>query len=203
MVDVDLVKMGVVMNNLLSNAMKFSKQGGVVNVDASIKNVDGVDKVVIAIIDTGVGLSVDSLGQLFQEGVQINPNELQSGGGSGFGLFIAKTIVELHDGGRIWVESEGIGMGSVFFIELLATSRSQADLDYHLESPRELPLNTCTSSNEDLPSLRILVVDDSVTNRKMLVRLLSRHDCVECEDGLAAVSLFVLMYDISTTVYTY
>jgi hypothetical protein len=203
MVDVDLVKMGVVMNNLLSNAMKFSKQGGVVNVDASIKNVDGVDKVVIAIIDTGVGLSVDSLGQLFQEGVQINPNELQSGGGSGFGLFIAKTIVELHDGGRIWVESEGIGMGSVFFIELLATSRSQADLDYHLESPRELPLNTCTSSNEELPSLRILVVDDSVTNRKMLVRLLNRHDCVECEDGLAAVSLFVLMYDISTTVYTY
>eukprot|EP00596_Hydrurales_sp_CCMP1899_P000691 CAMPEP_0119041340 /NCGR_PEP_ID=MMETSP1177-20130426/11567_1 /TAXON_ID=2985 /ORGANISM="Ochromonas sp, Strain CCMP1899" /LENGTH=522 /DNA_ID=CAMNT_0007007311 /DNA_START=1252 /DNA_END=2820 /DNA_ORIENTATION=+ len=179
--------MAVVMKNLLSNAMKFSKQGGVVNIDVSIRNVDGVDKVVIAIIDTGVGLCVDSLGQLFQEGVQINPNALQSGGGSGFGLFIAKTIVELHEGGRIWVESGGIGMGSVFSIELLATSKSQADLDYHLDSPCEphLPLNT---SNEELPSLRILVADDSVTNRKMLVKLLSRHDCVECEDGLAALS---------------
>jgi hypothetical protein len=99
--------------------------------------------------------------------------------------------VELHDGGRIWVDSTGIGMGSVFSVELTATSSSShspADcLD--LQSQCEKNLHVSTSRKEDLPPLRILVVDDSLPNRKMLIKLLNIHDCVECEDGLAAVSL--------------
>lgn len=118
MVDIDSVKLAVVMKNLFSNALKFTKKGGVVSVDVTTRHVDGVEKVLIATKDNGVGITAKNISQIFLEGVQINANELQNGGGSGFGLFISKAIADLHEGGRIWAESPGERKGSVFFVEL-------------------------------------------------------------------------------------
>ena len=74
-------------------------------------------QVVVSVRDSGSGMTADNLQQLFGEGVQFNANSLQGGGGSGFGLFIAKGIVMLH-GGQIWAESEGEGCGSTFLVKL-------------------------------------------------------------------------------------
>ena len=142
---------------------------------------DGSDAVVtLTVTDSGAGLSKDSIGRLFQEGVQINPNKLQKGGGSGFGLFITKGIVKLH-GGSIWVESEGEGHGTTFFVQLplskgAPTSPGTASVDgdagHDLEAatatmlaPRvSMSASTFPSMRDDVKAaaqvLRILIVDD-------------------------------------------
>ena len=66
---------------------------------------------------SGAGISEENQKKLFNEIVQFNPEKLQGGGGSGFGLFICKGIVDLHNG-AIRVTSEGEGKGSTFSLEL-------------------------------------------------------------------------------------
>jgi signal transduction histidine kinase len=68
--------------------------------------------------DSGTGLSASQLEEICAEGVQFNANELQAGQGSGLGLFISKGIVEQH-GGRLLVESEGLGKGVTFTASLI------------------------------------------------------------------------------------
>ena len=158
---IDPLKMSTVMRNLLSNAIKFSKAGGTIHVRLGVvgtalrrKSVisacagtGSVDAdrgaVEISVKDDGAGLSKENIGRLFQEGVQINPNKLQKGGGSGFGLFITKGIVKLH-GGSIWAESEGEGHGTTFAVQLpLCTEPPSPSVDGatvpdHFEEPNSL-----------------------------------------------------------------
>ena len=95
--------------NLLSNAFKFTPDGGRVSIRASRK--DGT--VLHQIRDTGIGIPRDQLEKIFEEFYQVNGDKQ---GGTGLGLAIAKRLVEEH-GGRIWVESI-LGEGSVFYFTL-------------------------------------------------------------------------------------
>ena len=74
-------------------------------------------KLIVSVTDTGAGISPQNQDRLFKEIVQFNPEKLQSGGGSGLGLWISGGIINLHDG-EISVYSEGEGMGSSFTLEL-------------------------------------------------------------------------------------
>lgn len=76
-----------------------------------------IGSVRVSVKDNGTGMTDQELQELFGEGVQFNPNNLQSGQGSGLGLFISKGIVEQH-GGWIHAISEGLGYGSTFIMEL-------------------------------------------------------------------------------------
>jgi hypothetical protein len=76
----------------------------------------------VSVVDRGAGISPENQKRLFKEIVQFSPEKLQAGGGSGFGLFITRGIVELH-GGQIWVESKGEGHGSTFVVELPMTRK--------------------------------------------------------------------------------
>ena len=71
----------------------------------------------ISVIDSGAGISTENQKKLFNEVIQFNPEKLQSGGGSGFGLYICKGIVDLHEG-FLSVFSEGEGLGSTFTVQL-------------------------------------------------------------------------------------
>jgi len=95
--------------NLLSNAFKFTPDGGRVSIRASRK--DGT--VLHQIRDTGIGIPRDQLEKIFEEFYQVNGDKQ---GGTGLGLAITKRLVEEH-GGRIWVESI-LGEGSVFYFTL-------------------------------------------------------------------------------------
>ena len=75
-------------------------------------------KLIIEVIDQGVGIAIENQQKLFNEVFQVNPEKLQNGGGSGFGLMISKKIVDMH-GGRVYVNSAGEGCGSTFTIELM------------------------------------------------------------------------------------
>ena len=99
--------------NLLSNALKFTPNGGSVTIRAQ-----GIeDRVRVEVKDTGVGLSPDQVGRLFKPFEQVHESQIANKGGSGLGLYITRGILELH-GGRIWVESKGAGQGSTFIFEI-------------------------------------------------------------------------------------
>jgi signal transduction histidine kinase len=97
--------------NLISNAVKFTRQGSI-----TCRAVRQDGEVVVSVIDTGVGIAPDDLPKVFEQFVQVGDTLTEKPQGTGLGLAICKQIVEYH-GGRIWVESER-GRGSAFSFTL-------------------------------------------------------------------------------------
>ena len=112
-VNVDIDKTSLAFINLLDNAIRFSPEKSEI-VIGTIK--DG-NQVLAWVQDHGIGIPVDKLKKIFEEFYQIEPPNTRRYGGLGIGLTIAKGIVE-EQGGRIWAESEGAGMGSTFKVLL-------------------------------------------------------------------------------------
>ena len=105
----DAKRVQAVLTNLLSNAVKFTPPDGQIRV--SVTRRDGTAEVRVQ--DSGIGIPTESVARLFQPFVQVHDNTQYPVEGSGLGLYICRTYVELH-GGRVWVESPGAGRGSTF-----------------------------------------------------------------------------------------
>jgi two-component system phosphate regulon sensor histidine kinase PhoR len=120
----DFVRLKQVMTNLLGNAIKFSKAGGVVVVRAIRKT----GEIWVQVRDSGPGIPAQSLPRVFDKFYQAGSSQTRSSGGAGLGLYISRQIIE-NLGGRIWVESE-LGIGSVFTFALpIQESGPDADAD--------------------------------------------------------------------------
>jgi signal transduction histidine kinase len=113
-VEADERKVKQALFNLLTNAVKFTPEGGTVTISA--RRVD--DNVVVAVADTGVGIAADDLEKVFEEFGQARNQQGQTEG-TGLGLALVKRFVELH-GGQISVQSE-VGKGSRFAFTLPVT----------------------------------------------------------------------------------
>ncbi len=101
----DREKIALVLNNLLTNAIKFTEARGRIMVSAERKN----GEVQVHVADTGIGIPAREVGHIFDRFYQVEPHLTRAHGGLGLGLAIAKGMIELH-GGKIWVESvEGLG----------------------------------------------------------------------------------------------
>ena len=100
-----------VLLNLLSNALKFTREGGAIDVQVH-PNTNDVE---IAVTDTGVGIAPDEQDSVFEEFRQVG-SAAKKIEGTGLGLAISRKFVELH-GGRIWVTSQ-LGAGSTFTFTL-------------------------------------------------------------------------------------
>jgi len=112
MVQADRNKIKQVITNLIDNSIKYTREGGVtISFDRS------GNKVKVSVSDTGVGIPADVLPTLFQKFIRAKNANKQNVSGTGLGLFIARKIVETHNG-RIWAESEGKNKGSSFIFEL-------------------------------------------------------------------------------------
>jgi signal transduction histidine kinase len=115
MMHADQMRLRQALLNLMSNANKFTEHG-TISVDARQANENGRDWITIAIADTGIGMTAEQMGKLFQEFSQADASTTRKYGGTGLGLAISKRFCQMM-GGDITVESEP-GRGSTFTIRL-------------------------------------------------------------------------------------
>jgi two-component system, sensor histidine kinase and response regulator len=142
-----------VLVNLLGNAVKFTEQGEVILRVGLVEETENAAVVRFEVKDTGIGIDEEQHARLFRSFSQADASTTRRYGGTGLGLTISKQLVELM-GGEIGVESEH-GVGSTFFFGL--------PLKKQPEGARSTP-----KPLTDLSGLRVLVVDDNETNRKIL-----------------------------------
>ncbi len=163
----DVGRLRQVLLNLVNNAIKFTAKGEV-TIEVSLISEDAITASLrFAVIDTGIGIPATAQSKLFQPFTQVDASTTRQYGGTGLGLAICKQIVELM-GSKIHLESKE-NHGSTFWFELLFEKQSN-----------------CPSNNlgvSSLQGLRVLVVDDSITNCRILEHQLSawemRVDTVE------------------------
>ena len=120
--DIDMIK--TVLRNLVSNALKFTNNGGTISVSSE----ENSENVTISISDNGVGIKAENIKKLFNISEVITTKGTAEETGTGLGLLLCKEFVEKH-GGKIWVESE-VGKGSVFKFTLpIFTQQANAIID--------------------------------------------------------------------------
>lgn len=102
-----------VLVNIVGNALKYTPEGGLVEITARQQ----AGSVLLTVKDTGVGIAAEHLPHVFTRFYRVDKSRARASGGSGIGLTIARSIVEAH-GGKIWVESAGSGKGSTFTFTL-------------------------------------------------------------------------------------
>jgi len=160
----DRTRIKQIMVNLLSNAIKYNRERGTVEVTYVAIN---PKRIRVSIRDTGAGLSPEKLAQLFQP---FNRLGQEAGGteGTGIGLVVTKRLIELM-GGEIGVEST-IGMGSVFWIEMISTSAPELRDE---ESTPAAPAPAQVDSGVPLHTL--LYVEDNPANLKLVEHLMARR----------------------------
>ena len=108
----DQEKLYLVLAHLLSNAIKFTPEGGRITVRAERFTEDGRDHVRCSVADTGMGIPPKEMQRIFHRFYQVEDSLTRAHGGIGLGLSVVKSMVELH-GGRVSAES-GVGKGSTF-----------------------------------------------------------------------------------------
>ncbi len=116
LVNADYGKISQVVGNLIDNANKYTKQG-TITVRLERREEGGQGHIRFAVSDTGIGIKQETMPHLFEKFIRAVDAGKTNIIGTGLGLYVAKQIVEAHNG-RIWAESEGIGKGSTFLVEL-------------------------------------------------------------------------------------
>ena len=167
-----------VLTNLVSNAIKFTKDGEVV---IEVRRVPGTEAETTAslrfsVTDTGIGLEPGKTATLFRAFSQADTSTTRKYGGTGLGLVISKELVEMM-GGRIEVRSEP-GVGSCFHFELTAGLAEDAGTEANLPP-------------EELNGLRVLIVEDNPTNRTILQNQVASWGAFQgsAEDGFQALEI--------------
>ena len=152
----DVTRLRQVLVNLLGNAIKFTEEGEVVATVSAAPDVEqaGAYTLRFSVRDTGIGIPADRMDRLFKSFSQVDASTTRRFGGTGLGLAISKRLVSAM-GGAVSVESEE-GAGSLFHIDLRA-----------VRAPNDGP-PPAHERRADLDGLRVLVVDDNDTNRRIL-----------------------------------
>jgi signal transduction histidine kinase/CheY-like chemotaxis protein len=150
----DPTRLRQVVLNLIGNAIKFTSQGEIiVRVETQKETNEGVE-LHFAVRDTGIGIPREKQQSIFEAFTQADTSTTRKFGGTGLGLAICSRIVEMM-GGRIWVESEP-GQGSAFHFTACFEFSKSAPIHYEMIGA------------EMLRDLSVLVVDDNLTNRRIL-----------------------------------
>ncbi len=172
----DPLRLGQILTNFVNNAVKFTEQG---EIRLEIQQVERTGEKVqlkFAVRDTGIGMTKEQSGKLFEPFTQADMSTTRKHGGTGLGLTISRRLVELM-GGRIWLESEP-GVGSTFYFTVW------------------LGVSSATGAGkivpEKLAKLRVLIVDDNPTAREILqeplVGIAARVDVVASgKEAIASV----------------
>lgn len=172
MVNVDAARLSQILENLLSNAAKYSPDRSIIHVFFS----DTPERACVHVRDEGCGIDPQILPHVFELFMQADRSLDRAQGGLGVGLTVVKQLVELH-GGTVEVDSEGLGCGSEFIVRL---PRQVLETPSHPVAT-EVPLNA--------QGYRVLIVEDNVDSAESLAMLLSvaGHEVRTTHDGVGAL----------------
>ena len=166
----DVNRLRQILLNILNNAVKFTETGLVqLAVTASEPGADRSLELHFSVRDTGIGLSEEQRGRLFQSFSQADATISRRYGGTGLGLAISKRLAEAM-GGTVWAESDGPGTGSTFHVAITTHVASAA-----ASSPEGITSGPMTLDPEHASRhpLRILLAEDNIVNQKLALRLLA------------------------------
>ncbi len=169
-----------VLINLVSNAIKFTKNGEVVFSINQVKETDSHTTLRFVVSDTGIGIPEEHVNRLFQSFSQIDSSTTRKFGGTGLGLAISKQIIDLM-GGLIGVESEE-GKGSTFWFTVVLEKQSA---ECHVPVSQDM-----------INNMRVLIVGDDCTNRQNLRRYLECWHC-RVEETASAVEAMKTLREVS------
>jgi PAS domain S-box-containing protein len=195
----DATRLQQIFWNILSNAVKFTPEGGRIGVRLSSTD----SQVTVQVNDTGKGIARDFLPRVFESLTQEGGTSTRQHGGLGLGLSIVKQLVEMH-GGTVRVESEGQGHGSTFTVSLPARGHSTTQ---HAGWPNVPDAAEAPAPQETISvrGMRVLIVDDEPEMRKMIATVLrgagasvvTAGSAAEAFDQLSEQSFDVLVSDIA------
>ncbi|MBI5570223.1 MAG: response regulator [Desulfomonile tiedjei] len=200
----DEVKLKQILFNLLSNAAKFTPDGGFIKVHAW----KDAGELCVSVADSGIGFKAEDRERLFDQFAEVRSASARQLRGTGLGLALTRRLVEVH-GGRIWAESEGIGKGSTFTLAIpfVPVPSRQANVLEPSDGPRAAAGSQPTIARQRPPDADspVLVVEDNEANRVLARAILEAEGYSVIEAGSAEQGiqmardrnpLFVLM-DIS------
>ncbi|MBQ7981284.1 MAG: response regulator, partial [Oscillospiraceae bacterium] len=176
----DPLKLNQILVNIMGNAVKFTSSGGIrLKVDEAPTDDEGIINVSFSVKDTGIGISEENLGKIFNSFEQADRDTVRKYGGTGLGLAISSNLVKLL-GGKLEVRSE-LGKGSEFFFTIPMKIT-------------EIPENDgCGCEGEvDFTSKRVLIVEDDELNIEIAKTLIEAEGIQTelAENGQAAVDKF-------------
>jgi len=180
-----------VLNNLISNSIKFTEQGfiqvSIKQLPQALQNHDNWHDIIIEIKDSGIGIPENKTDTLFTPFVQAEQDTTRKFGGTGLGLSICKEIIDAM-AGTISVSSI-INVGTLFTISIpLPPCKEQPKAGLNMFRPTLLS----DISNDKLPQLKILLAEDNLVNRKVIAGQLNQLDlaCDSAENGLIAYKMY-------------
>ncbi len=181
-VDADTTRLEQVFVNLLSNAAKYTPEGGRIEVELDVAadpDGPGAGEAVVRVRDDGEGIAPELISRVFELFTQADHSLARSQGGLGIGLALVRRLVEKH-GGRVEVASAGLGRGSTFTVRLPTLGRM---------SPPAGPATSVAPPDADA-ARRVLVVEDNADTARGMVRLLklSGHHARSAHDGEQALA---------------
>jgi len=172
----DRVRLEQIVNNLLTNALKYTPTGGRVTVTVETSPDDG--EAVLRVADTGMGIHAEALRSIFEPFTQSERTLDRAQGGMGLGLSVVRTLVRLH-GGAVSAASPGLGRGTTFTVRLPLAEALLPDAE-----------DVTPPTERQVPPRRILIVEDGADNRETLQELLESlgHEVHVAVDGVEGVA---------------
>lgn len=182
MIDADPVRVDQILTNVLSNAVKYTPEGGHIVMKIAMEG----DDAVIRVKDDGVGIAPNRIDQIFELFAQAENAIGRAQGGMGIGLALVRNLVQLHNG-SIEAHSDGVGRGSEFVIRLPLAKRDQRT------EPRTSAKTPKVARPLSGPPRRIVIVEDNHDVRDLLRLKLGRlgHSVRDAGDGVEGLRVLL------------
>lgn len=176
----DPVRINQILLNLTNNAVKFTEKGSISITVEVLEETQSNLKLMIKVIDTGIGIKEGGKARLFKEFSQVSAYTTRKHGGTGLGLAISKRLTELMQG-EIGVESE-VGKGSTFWFTILIEKADESISESSANLEIVLPFRP----------LDILIAEDNLINQKVVKTILENmgHKVVIAQNGIEALDFY-------------
>ena len=186
-----------IVHNLISNALKFTANGGRIEVILSDFEKDGDSYISLLVKDSGIGMTVEQVDNIYDRFYQVDGSNTRTHGGSGIGLSLVKELVDMQ-GGKIYVNSK-VGVGTEFRVLLPIREKLEDEVTSFLESStsnttvdekEEAFFNHFESFKPETEKLNILIVEDNDEMREYIKSCLTnKYNVLEAQDGEVALEI--------------